>query len=240
MNVPAISANIKLATPTIPNKPDEATLRAALSKDIVERDHASGRRDRAQAAVDRSRAFVDELQAKVDELISQDRDVTASTAAAFKAALAKDVTPKLTPSDELSTTAVQRMCAEGHLLAGCEALRALEGDLKSAEEKLQAANAKVRQSAKAVVATYASRLAEELLHAETTAALLRRRLLGVTQMRAPHIGAYPVDAFTMSVCRGDSVPHYSHSEPSDVRHFDELLERLMSNADAQPERAQAR
>ena len=54
------------------------------------------------------------------------------------------------------------------------------------------------------------------------------------RMRAPHIGAYPVDAFTMSVCRGDSVPRYSHSEPADVRHFDELLERLMSNADAQP------
>ena len=85
-----------------------------------------------------------------------------------------------------------------------------------------------------VVASPASRLAEELLHAETAAALLRRRLLGVTQLRGVHIGAYPLDPFTMSVCRGDATPRYSHSEPSDVKHFDDLLERLMSNADAQP------
>ncbi len=229
------STNARPASPTIPHQPDDAALREELSKDIIERDRASGRRDRAQAAVDRSRAFVAELQTKVDEQALHDADVTASTAAAFKAALSKDITPKLTPPDDLSASAVRRMHAEGHLLAGCEALRALESDLKTAEEKLQAANAKVKTTAKSVVASYANRLAEELLRAETTAAHARKRLLGITQMRGPHIGPYPIDAFTMSVCRGDAVPHYSHAEPSDVRHFDELLERLMLNAEAQPE-----
>ena len=234
MNIPAISANAKLVTPTIPNKPNEATLRSELSQKIVERNRALGRRDRAQAAVDRSRSFVDELQVKVDELAMRDADVTASMATAFKAALAKDITPKLTPSDELSATAVRRMHAEGHLLAGREALRALESDLAEAEKQLLVADAKVRQAAKIVVAAYASHLAEELLKKETEAALLRRKLLGVTQMRGPHIGPFPVDPFTMSVCRGDAVPRYSHAEPVDVRHYDDLLERLMTNADAQP------
>ena len=98
-------------------------------------------------------------------------------------------------------------------------------------------NAKVKTTAKSVVGFICepSRGGAAARRNENGGGHARKRLLGITQMRGPHIGPYPIDAFTMSVCRGDAVPHYSHAEPSDVRHFDELLERLMLNAEAQPE-----
>jgi hypothetical protein len=236
MNVPAIKTAIKLVdTSTKIPQPDEVGLRNGLSRVIVDRDRALGRRERAKTAVTRSHEFVATLQANVDELLAQDRDVTATTAASFKASLAKDLTPKLTQVRDLTSIGVRRIHAENHLAAGREALAALEQDLEDAETQLLACEAKVKLAAKTVVAAHANRLAEELLKKETEAALLRRRLLGVTQMRGPHIGAFPVDAFTMSVARGDAVPRYSHAEPADVAHFDGYLMQLSSNADAQPE-----
>jgi predicted nucleic acid-binding Zn-ribbon protein len=218
-------------------KLDEVSLRNELSRCIVDRDRALGRRDRAQAAVVRCKAFVADLQAKVEALLEHDQEAVSTTAAAFKKQLAKDLTPKLTPADELSTSAMQRLHSEAHLMAGREALTALEQDLAEAEMQLTTAEAKTKLAAKNIVAAHANRLAEKLLHAETEAALLRRRLLGVTQTRGPHLGQFPVDAFTMSVARGDAVPRYSHAEPVDVAYFDSYQARLTMCADAQPEEA---
>ncbi len=232
-----MSAALKLIEP----KPqaDEAALRHDLATKLEERDSALARRDKARATADSADAFIGELQARVDAFDAIDAQIANERALAFKAALAKgDAMPKLTLSPELARASTARLDAENNLAGAKQAAAALNEELAVTERTLAQCEANAKAAAKAVVAQHANAMAHELSQLETHAGEMRRRLLGVTAMRAPHVGEYQVSRETMALLRDNPINSiYTRNSAEDVLYWDRYLARLMRDANAQPDEA---
>jgi hypothetical protein len=213
----------------------EDELRQALSVAIAERDQALAKRDACRDVCERSHRFVAELEARQQACAARDAAAIAERAAHFKAALVEATTPSLSTSAKLSTSALARVEAENAVEAARQAQAAIAEELEEAEDRLVLLQGNVERASKVIVGAHADHLARELREAEHATALLRRRLLGATQLRPG--GAFPLNANTMSVARGDTRETYAHAEFADTAYFNRFLAALCLDAEAQPEEA---
>jgi hypothetical protein len=227
-----MSTAVKLVKPV---HSEADPLRHDLARAIQERGLARRKRDAAADAVERSHAFVHELDERLQAVAEKDAQVIRERAEHFRAALVEATPPTLSTSAKLSTAALARLEAENTAEAARQAHAAIAAELEEAEDRLVLLSANVLQAAKAVVSNLADVMALELKEAEHAVAIKRRKLMGIGQMRGPHIGPYKIGAQTMSVLRNDSREVYSHCEPEDVQFFDRYLARLQQDANAQPE-----
>ena len=228
MNAPFPIPNAKLG--------DVAELRAALAAKIRERNLAQSRRDQTAEAVKRAANFVGRLEANLAAFADTDSRIARSRAESFRRALAEgDATPMLSLSSELGKAAAQKLDAENQLDAARQAYKALALELAEEQASLDRLKADTRTAAKHVISCYADHKAVELAQLENEAGELRRKLLGLTQMRSPHIGNYQLAPQTIALLRDDPINSLStRNSGNDVRHWDLWLERLLNDAEAMP------
>jgi hypothetical protein len=223
---------LKIVDPKSAPPPAETALRADLARTHEERASAAQRHAAAADVVEHARAFVESVSNEITRLQAVEAEIAARRAASFREALVEAAAPKLTPSTELQRTTAQRLDCENQLAAARDALRTLEADLAQAHARLTACASAVTQAAMRVVGAHADALADKLREAEHATALMRRRLLGATQMRPG--GNFPVTSRTFAVLRNDYRVEYARPEESDARHFGVFLARLELSADATP------
>ena len=136
----------------------------------------------------------------------------------------------------MARASTARLDAENNLSAARQAAASLNEELTAAERTLALCEANARTAAKAVVGFRADAMARELAKIETQAGEMRRRLLGVTATRPPHVGQYQVKPETMALLRDDPINSvYRHNSGEDAQYWDRWLARLMRDANAKAE-----
>jgi chromosome segregation ATPase len=215
----------------------DTTLRSELRILIQERDLVKSRRDKTQDAVERGQKFVAQLEANLAKFDDVGERVAQERGRAFRQSLINGETlPMPSLSKELSAASAQRLDAENQLSGGTQALEALTMELDNENRELSVLESDVLTVAKKVCANHGDVLADTLRRMEREAGELRRRLLGLTQMRSPNIGAYPLGAQAVSLLRDIGVNSMAtHTSGEDVQFWDEWLHRLRVDADARPE-----
>lgn len=225
-----MSANLKLV------EDRDAELRGELRMLIEQRDLAKSRRDKTADAVERAQGFVARLEDNLAKFADVNTRIAASRAEAFRQSLIDGETlPMLSLSKELTAAAGQKLDAENQLSGGAQALESLSVELSTENDELNVLEANVLTAAKKVVANHGDMLAVSLRRMEREAGDLRRRLLGLTQIRTPAIGQYPLGADAVMLLRslGDNASA-TNASGEDVKFWDEWLHRLCVNADAAP------
>jgi chromosome segregation ATPase len=215
----------------------ETVLRGELRKLIEERNLLKSRRDATADAVERAQAFVGRLRdnlAKFDDVSSR---IATARGEAFRRSLATGEALPMAPlSKELTAASMERLDAQNQLEGGEQALAALTAELDCENCELGVLERNVVGAAKKVVAHHGDMLAEELRRIENEAGGLRRRLLGLTQLRTPNIGAYPLGAPAVALLRDIGANAMATGcAGSDVSWWDDWLHRLTIDADARPD-----
>jgi len=235
MNVLAI----KEPTPRQANA-ETKTLRQTLADALRKRDAAKHARDEIAQALGRADEFIEGLRNAAthsEGVISHDVAARAEEiAAALKAGF---TVPKLPEASDEAVRAHTILARSAVAITSAEAARTtLASDLSGAEAALILAQTNAHKIAAAVVASVADREALALIDLERRSAGLRRRLMGVSRMRAPSMPRFPIDAMTASVLRGDMTPNFAHETEVDVACWIDLERRLLNGEiDAEPTRA---
>jgi chromosome segregation ATPase len=215
----------------------ETVLRGELRKLIEERNLLKSRRDATADAVERAQAFVGRLRenlAKYDDVSSR---IAKARGESFRRSLETGEALPMAPlSKELTAASMERLDAMNQLEGGEQALEALSGELSVEECELGVLERNVVGAAKRIVAHHGDMMAEELRRVENEAGGLRRRLLGLTQLRTPSIGSYPISAPTVALLRDIGANAMATGcAGADVTFWDEWLHRLTTDADARPD-----
>ncbi len=213
----------------------DAILRDELRTLIQQRDLSKARRDATADAVERANTFCGNLESHLAKFDAVAERVSKARTEAFRKSLLDGAAlPVLSLSNELTKANSERLDVENQLNAARDARASLATELETENAELDTLEANVKNAAKKIVANYGDMLAMKLKNMETEIGALRRRLMGVTQMRSPDIGSYPVNSETVMMLRGG--PNMAtNASADDVQFWDGWLHRLMVDADARPE-----
>jgi hypothetical protein len=215
----------------------DTELRGELRVLIQQRDLAKARRDKTRDACERAQKFVATLESNLAKFADVNTRIAQERGEAFRQSLIEGETlPMLSLSKELTAAAGQKLDAENQLSGGTQALEALSAELEAENAELAALESNTLTAAKKVCANHGDVLADTLRGMEREAGELRRRLLGLTQMRSPNIGAYPLGREAVALLRDIGVnSQATGTSGEDVIWWDTWLHRLCVDADAQPD-----
>ncbi len=204
-------------------------LRTSLADALRARDAAQRVRDDAAASLQRAADLVEALRAVSERSAQTIACDVSERAKTIREALCSGFgVPRLPHVGEEASRAHQLKSQAALALASAEEAHAtLAADLATAEAALATAQRAAHKAAASVVASVADKAALELISLERRAASLRRRLLGVGRRRAPHLPAFPIDATTHAILRGDMTPAFAHETEVDVAVWISLEKRLM-------------
>jgi hypothetical protein len=212
----------------------DTELRDELRHLISQRDTAKTRRDKTADAVERAQKFVAQLEGHLAKYADVSDRIGRSRAEAFRKSLIDGAAlPMLSLSSELTKASAERLDCENQLSAARDAQASLTAELDAENAELDVLEKDTKACAKKVIANYGDILATTLARMEQEAGDLRRRLLGLTQMRSPDIGPYPTSSETVMLLRG-SANVATNASGEDVQFWDEWLRRLVVNADVRP------